>query len=85
MDTRTLTSHLILHYPTLKRYTVFFREGGAQNFDMEVEHLPTTLQNYISECERNGWVKTLSTKLFPSAEDSSGEFTIKVYSKAYDK
>lgn len=85
MDENRMLDHVILHYQPLGRYSVFFREGGAQNFDMTADQLPDTLQKYIKECESNGWYEDLCPNLRPLVNRPDALFAVRVYSKAYAK
>lgn len=87
MNSSKLSDHVVLHYPLLGRYCVFFREGGAQNFDMTEGELPNTLQKYIRECRDSGQYEEVRTKLVPcevkGEAPENKSFVVVFYSKMY--
>lgn len=91
MELNIIDSHIVTHWPLLKRYTVFFREGGVQNFISEIDDLPPTLQKYIGECEEHGWFEVHEFGFVPHAkvgpEDVRSDlpFSVTLYSRSFGK
>ncbi len=83
MNLGELTDHIVMYYPILGRYIVFYKEGGAQTMDMELDQLPNSLRKYIKECEERGWCESLTTGIAPCVAHPNKAFTVKVYSKSY--
>lgn len=89
MELNVIDAHIVVHWPLLKRYTVFFREGGVQNFITEIDELPPTLQKYVKECEDNQWFEVREFGFVPnykpdlSTQRSTQPFSMVLYSKSY--
>ena len=58
MNDVLLNGHIIVEYPQLGKYTVLFREGGAQNFCRQYDDLPDKLKKVIEETKRRGRVQS---------------------------
>ena len=76
--------HIVMHYPTLHRFVVFFKEGGAQSFDMEEQELPNSLRKYIRECREALQVNELSLPLTKTVHQgiAGGMLPVTTYSKS---